>query len=458
VKLKAFELFGGIGAPRKSLRRLNISHEVVGISEWDVNAAIAYSAVHTNNKIEHSKGLTKAEILEYLEPFTFSTNGKSPCNKDRMPEKTLRLLYNAQKNTNNYGSIVDIKTKDIPDFDLLTWGFPCQDISVAGKQAGIVKGETRSGLYYEGLRILKDKRPTYSLIENVKNLTSKKFKPQFEQMLKDLEELGYNNYYPDLNKSHSLNAKECGIPQNRERVFILSILNENDPYDMVGFPWPKPFDNGLRLKHLLEDEVDEKYYVSDEKCRDLIISLNKSDVGVMVKEATKKGFAVANRGDSINLEQPNSKTRRGRVGVGVAQTLTTSCNQAVVEPVRLGGIFDTEKSKHQAGAVWDKEGLCPTLDTMQGGYRQPSILTETSLQDEQSGNMGNYRIRKLTPKECWRLMGFDDVDFDKAEKVCSNSQLYKQAGNSIVVNVLDEIFKELFKDYIQQDDDLSFLD
>ena len=111
----------------------------------------------------------------------------------------------------------------------------------------------------------------------------------------------------------------------------------------------------------------------------------------------------------------------------------------VNESKRIGGLFDDEKSKHQAGSVWDVEGLAPTLDTMQGGYRQPCVLTE----GENKTVVEKYRIRKLTPKECWRLMGFDDADFEKAEKVNSNTQLYKQAGNSIVVNVLEGILCKL---------------
>jgi DNA (cytosine-5)-methyltransferase 1 len=386
--------------------------------------------------------------------------------------------------------ITKVWGRNLPYADLLVWGFPCTDISVAGKQKGIVEGETRSGLYYEGLRILKETKPKYSVIENVKNLVGKKFKAEFEQMLQDIDELGYNNYW------QVLNAKDYGIPQNRERVFIVSVRKD---VDTGTFKFPQGFDNGLRLKDILEDEVDEKYYISQEKTEKLIQQLKNgesfhsqdisyaidanyykgpsqsdltngkrqtvvipcitpdrvdkrqngrrfkedgepmftltsqdrhgilqigeldirgneqvrrvySDEGisptlntmqggnrqpkVAVKEATKKGYAEATVGDSINIQFPNSETRRGRVGIGVAQTLETSCNQAT--------------------------------------------LTH------------DYRIRKLTPKECWRLMGFSDDDFQRAaDSGVSNSQLYKQAGNSIVTNCMFYIFKSLLQAEIQ---------
>lgn len=308
--------------------------------------------------------------------------------------------------------------------------------------------------------------PKYLMLENVKNLVGKKFKPQFDEWVAWLDELGYNTYWKVLN------AKDYGVPQNRERVFAISIRKDIDDGK---FEFPQPFDNGVRLKDILEDNVDEKYYLTDTmirgfikhneshtakgtgfiwKPRDVngtastlransalaptdntILETNRCiQVGNLnyynydkmnrvyskggcspaleimqggnrqpkiaepiayVKEATKKGYAEIYEGDSVNLEQPNSKTRRGRVGKGVGkgcvQTLTTSCNQAVIEP-----------------------------------------------------DVKSFRVRKLTPRECYRLMGFTDEQFDKSQAFSSDSQLYKQAGNSIVVDVLYYIFGKLF--------------
>jgi len=370
-KLKVRTLFSGIGAPEKALKDAGIDYELVDFCEFDKYAIKSYCAVHDESE-----------------------------NK-------------------NLGDISKVDETKLPYADLMVWGFPCQSISIAGKRAGIVEGKTSSGLYYEGLRILRATMPKYSIIENVKNLTGKKFKTEFEQILKDISELGYNNYWKVLN------SKDFGIPQSRERVFIISIRED---VDVCKFEFPEPFDNNIRLKDLLEQEVDEKYYISEENTEKLLSQLEDKDI-------------VENR-----------------------------CNQV--------GMLDI-KGNEQIRRVYSEEGLSPTLNTMTGGNRQPKVLMNTCIQlgsldrkgyhefsnrvyspegiartlmgsggnlnDKAGQYMINYRIRRLTPKECWRLMGFSDEDFNKAQGAgISNSQLYKQAGNSIVTNVLREIFKNLF--------------
>lgn len=380
--------------------------------------------------------------------------------------KELEKYWLANKLSRNLGDISKLEHLDYADF--WTYSFPCTDISVAGKQEGIKQGQTRSGLLYEVQRLLERANkmltlPKYLMLENVKNLVGKKFKLQFDEWVAWLDELGYNTYWKVLN------AKDYGIPQNRERVFAISIRKDIDDGK---FEFPQPFDNGVRLKDFLEDNVDEKYYLTDTMIRGFIKhnenhtakgtgfiwkprdvngtastlransalaptdntiletnrciqvgSLNYYNYDKMnrvyskggcspaleimqggnrqpkiaepiayVKEATKKGYAEIYEGDSVNLEQPNSKTRRGRVGKGCVQTLTTSCNQAVIEP-----------------------------------------------------EAKSFRVRKLTPKECYRLMGFTDEQFDRSQTFSSDSQLYKQAGNSIVVDVLYYIFEKLFE-------------
>jgi DNA (cytosine-5)-methyltransferase 1 len=378
-------LFSGIGAFEKALDRLGVEYKLVNYCEIDKYASKSYSAVHN------------------------------------VPESL------------NLGDITKVNTNKLPRVDMVSYGFPCQDISLAGKQKGLFNEDgtqTRSGLFFEALRIIEDTKPKVAIAENVKNLTSKKFNAQFQIVLESLEQAGYNNYW------QVLNAKDYGVPQNRERVFIVSIRKD---IDTGFFKFPEPFGLELRLKDLLEAEADEKYYLSDKgvnyvlspkrgMCTDInpdviqpltakgqsnwtgsfvspdikevkksstigstepVQLILKNGTTVLVRENTKKGYTEAYEGDSINFEQPNSKTRRGRVGKQVAQTLTTSPQQCVV----------TDK----------------------------------------------LRIRKLTPLECWRLMGFDDEDFYKAEKVNSNTQLYKQAGNSIVVDVLEYLFKEIME-------------
>lgn len=554
MNLKFFSMFSGIGAPEKALENLGIDYELVGYSEIDKYASRSYSAIHG------------------------------------VPE------------SKNLGDITKVDAKELPkDIDLVVYGFPCQDISNAGQMKGLFNEDgtkTRSGLFFEALRIIEETQPKIAIAENVKNLTSKRFKNQFKIVLDSLEEAGYHNYWKVLN------AKDFGVPQNRERVFIVSIRKD---IDTGFFQFPEGFPLEKRLKDILEDEVDEKYYLSEKvvnfitqpirlnkytnidpeyamchttrypnawngtyvseplvkqignccptKTRDnpnqgrvydsdgLSPSLNCMEGGnrqpfVMVKEATKKGYAEAIEGDSVNLEQPNSKTRRGRVGKGVAQTLTTSCNQAVA--VAMRGRRDDDGVLHQVIEMSDREyansittvqkdsmvglvgteskngfklpgaygrkygskgklqqldGLCDTLQAAMGAgggnvplveqnkfiknkdvdfdtYRQmaldcgcelPCAVDEQNVKIRDDGTVGtittdgsspkhnnrvlqeDLRLRKLTPKECFRLMGFDDESFHRAEAVNSNSQLYKQAGNSIVVNVLEYIFKALYE-------------
>lgn len=254
--VKFLSLFSGIGAPEKALKNLGVPYELVGFSEIDKYAVKSYCAVH--------------DVDESL----------------------------------NLGDITKIDEKALPkDIDLITYGFPCQDISLAGKQKGLFNEDgtqTRSGLFFEALRIIEATQPKVAIAENVKNLVSKKFKLQFDIVLKCLEAAGYNNYWKVLN------AKDFGIPQNRERVFIVSIRKD---LDKGNFTFPEGFPLELRLKDMLEDEVDEKYYISSPLAK-------IEGEQVKVQQATKKGYAEAYEGDSINFEQPGSKTRRGRVGGG----------------------------------------------------------------------------------------------------------------------------------------------
>lgn len=400
-KIRVFEAFAGYGSQSMALRNLGVNYEVVAISEIDKYAIQAYEAIH----------------------------GK----------------------VNNLGDISKINVDDIPDHDLFTYSFPCQDISVAGKMEGIEKGQTRSGLLYECERIIEGKKPKYLLLENVKNLVGKKFKPQFDEWLKYLEELGYTNYWKVLN------AKDYGIPQNRERVFVVSILGTHEP-----FRFEEGKDLSLRLKDILEKNVDEKYYINTDRAKQLIeILKKKGDLKADIVPCDSSIYKPK------ALEVANCITARYDAGIQNKQSIGV----AIVE--RMGGLFDTEKTRRQAGAVWNKEGLAPTLDTMQGGYRQP-LITEGKFICKQRTDEGlrffkdnicgtirtinsggdkrvielneyEFRIRKLTPRECFRLMGVGESNIDKIQAAgISNTQQYKLAGNSIVVPVLEGIFRNLF--------------
>ena len=406
--LRVFEAFAGYGSQSIALRNLGIEYEVVAISEIDKYAIKAYEAIH------------------------------GP--------------------TNNLGDICKINPSDIPDHDLFTYSFPCQDLSVAGKQAGLGKG-TRSGLLYECEKIIEAKKPKYLLLENVKNLVGKKFKPQFDEWLDYLESLGYTNYWKVLN------AKDYGVPQNRERVFVVSILGDHEPYK---FADKMPLDKCI--KDILEDEVDEKYYLSEEiQKRFKITNQNKNIIGT-----TKPDFRTIGQRDLVY-------DKNGVMGALVA---TDYKQPKQIAEINQLGMLDI-KGNEQVRRVYGADGISPTLNTMQGGNRQPKILIPQATKKgyiemnvpgvcdlsypnsktrrgrvQDSGKVSptltaasqdicyiepSYRIRKLTPRECFRLMGMRDYDIDKIQAAgISNTQQYKMAGNSICIPVLEAIFKNLF--------------
>lgn len=291
--IRLLSCFSGIGAYEKGLQNLGIDYELVNYCEIDEQASKSYAAIHN--------------VDESL----------------------------------NLGDITKVNEKELPkDIDLLTYSFPCTDISLAGKQQGLFNEDgtlTRSGLFFDALRIIKEVQPKVAIAENVKNLTSKKFKDQFELILDSLEQVGYNNYW------QVLNAKDYGIPQNRERVFIVSIRKDVDNGE---FKFPDPFPLELRLRDMLEDEVDEKYYLSDTQV------------------------------NSIKTSSYTQNQRRIQEKDWCDTLCARDWKDPKCVPVRIGGLFDTEESKHQAGSIWDKNNISPTLDTMQGGYRQPLVTIE----------------------------------------------------------------------------------
>jgi len=674
-KLKLFEAFSGIGCQRMAFDRLTIDYEMVGISEVDKDSILSYGAIHTDMH-DITQKLTKEEMVTILQKKKVGYDFKKKKNTINMHKKReiIEKYFIADQLSHNYGDISSIDGKDLPQTDIFTYSFPCTDLSKAGKQKGL--NDTRSGLVYEVLRILQqlndlDRLPKVLIMENVVDLVQTKFIRQFQAIQLELEKLGYSNY------TEILNAKNYGVAQNRDRVFMVSILGE------YSYEFPKPIKLEKRLKDYLEDNVDEKYYLSDKalngvlstqfNCSSLEARIEKDgimptlcardykdpklviepticasrgrengqeleikndgisnalttvqkDNYLLVPEATKKGYAEAHEGDGIYINRPHQK--RGCVQKGMIQTIKASGQDVgvVVEPKRIGGLYDNENGRHQAGSIWDKDAISPTIDTMQGGHRQPFIVEDkkdmlkTTLcnqlivndlenilynildlcynidekeidkygksksllqilwqeigkkeiwkeirgffcfqekeilqqdlyekrlfksgdkqpnifkctHNSEKNKQPNFekdslrnlwikikyrytpqrwelseqqfrkldmlmqelpqqktqdteilqnmwqkdegvrllrqtlsalqeiwkpiiykeqnkglRIRKLCPIECWRLMGIDDECFNKAEKVCSNSQLYKQAGNGIVVDVFMEIVRNL---------------
>lgn len=383
-KIKVIELFAGVGSQAMALRNIEIDYEIIGISEIDKFAIKSYEAIH-------------GEV-------------------------------------HNFGDIS--KIEKLPYCDLLTYSFPCQDLSIAGQQKGISK-DTRSGLLLEVERLLLKAKengtlPKYLLLENVKNLVGKKFIKDFERWLNFLNSLGYYSNW------EVLNAKDYGIPQNRERVFVVSSL-EN-----MHYKFPKPVELKFKMKDLLEEKVDDKYYLSEKLLKCFSDTKNRN------------GFTRGEKFNPRKLENCNT-----------AFAITTRAGARATDNyiIQLGNLKNTESfgGNPQTGRVYSPDGISPCLNTMQGGGLEPKILqkahgfnkggikenivpalTKSSWQ-ENNFLSDNMRIRKLTPLECWRLMGFRDMDYYAAKSVgISDAQLYKQAGNSIVVTVLEAIFRNLF--------------
>ena len=366
-KLRVFTSFTGIGSQEIALRNININYEVVGISEVDKNAILAYDSIH-NKPIQVEKK-TKEEMLEEFKnkniAYNFST-GKSEIPRN---EKDIRKLYEAHIRSKNYGDIRLINEKELPDFDLFTYSFPCKNISTAGKQAGFEKGSgTQSSLLWECERIIKEKRPKFLLMENVKNIVGKKHKPYFDEWCKKLEDLGYVNHWKVLN------GKNFEVPQNRERCMMMSVLKEYDTGKELneGKPTTKC------IKDILENEVDEKYYLSETFYKGLL-EHNKKHI--------EKGTGFLWKPRDINKY--------------------ATC-------IRAGA-------------------LCPTDNTI-----------------EAINNFeGKSNYRRFTPRECWRLQGISDEDFEKAKNIggLSDTKLFERAGRAIVIPMLEDIFNTYLSEY-----------
>jgi len=368
-KLRVFEAFAGIGAQAAALKRLNIDFEIVGISDWFIDAIECYSTIHCDEKkVEVPK--TKSEIVDYLSQFTFSADSVHPYNISRLTEDRLRDLYRANKKCNNYGSICDIQADELPDFDLLVYSFPCQDLSTGGLGKGMKKGSgTRSGLLWEIERILKGlfeqgRLPEYLLLENVKTIKADSNIDDLRQWLAFLESIGYAN-----DECMLLNALDFGVPQDRERAFIVSHLG--DKLDVESRIVRKP------RKYVFENYFRNDYSNPTLKAEADIAQLNKTPSREQMWQ--------------INGRELNEDT--------MVRTIT--CN---MDRTHCAALFP------YSGAKGDS-------------YRRPTI------------------------REAFLLMGFSEQEYEKTLSLdYSYRKMNKLIGNSIVVDVLVEIFRVMFEE------------
>lgn len=246
-KLRLFEAFAGYGSQRMALRNLGVDFESVGISEIDIPAILSYANIHDGLSEVEIEYPSKEEMVAFLESKNIGLDFKTKKVKLPKQDQKLKDIYKAVVLSKCYGDVCLLEAKELPDMDLFTYSSPCQDFSVAGLQKGAIRGQTRSGLLYECEKIIEEKRPKYLLMENVKNLVGKKFKDQFDEWLDYLKSLGYTNYW------QVLNAKDYSVPQNRERVFVVSILDEHEEYT-----FPQKMQLDIRLKDILESQVEDK--------------------------------------------------------------------------------------------------------------------------------------------------------------------------------------------------------
>lgn len=475
------------------------------------------------------------------------------CEFDKYATKSYCAIHGVDENL-NLGDITEVDETKLENFNMICGGSPCQDFSIAGEQKGSVwtcqdctdeEGKpykynpltvhwsnrdtcpycgsknidkTRSSLLVEYLRIIRSNKPNFGMYENVKNIVGKKFKDTtFKLFEEELHEYGYSTYWKVLN------AKDYGIPQNRERVYLIFIKKD---LDNGKFVFPEGFDNGIRLKDILEDKVDEKYYISDDKVQRFLTNLNTNtsllyDPCQVKREDKSREYndycpTLTSRdykdprlvNENVvkqigNISDCNGNWKNPQVGRiydpdGCSPTLNT-CGGGSHEPKIVCGIdksvndtkqieyancitaredrgISNRKSEGTAvlekvgnvnpsgkgmnGNVFSEDGLAPTLTTNKGegnkilqiprGFNKGGLHDICPTLSSHSWECNNFvkeqiRIRKLTPKETFRLMGFSDSAYEAASKAVSNSQLYKQSGNSIVVDVLYYILVKLYK-------------
>lgn len=467
--IRLIELFAGYGSQALALKYLGVDFEHYKISEWAIKSIQAYKDIHFHDdNFNYSNGLSDEEVIEFLDG-KISIDYNNPIFKDKIKRYDYRKIYNNMKATNNVGSICCIKGEDLEIVDtdkyeyVLTYSYPCQDLSLAGKRAGMEKGSgTRSSLLFEVERLLNEveELPQILLMENVTQVHAENNIKEFNEWKNFLESKGYRNYDQDLI------ASDYGIPQTRNRTFMVSILGDY----LYEFPKSKPLTK--KLKDFLEEEVDEKYFLSEKMINYALKSGTKNyyykpkidnevaspinttpcshrsgvdnyvtqqylKTGVpmnieeflKIKENTKKGYSKAYEGDGVYINRPHQK--RGCVQHEKIQTLKTQPDVGVVV-----------KKNTENYIEWEQKGY---LDINCRAYKEEKISGTLRVNGDAKVLTNDLVIRRLTELECFRLMGVKDEDFYNVKNNQSMSSLYHLAGDSIVVNVLMEIFKKILK-------------
>lgn len=408
---RVIETFSGIGSQAKALSNIGGDYEIVNTADWDINAILAYYMIHKKKiDVDKYKNVSDDSIIEFLEKFTFSADGKKAIKKEsfsKLPMEVKRMLYSAIKETKNLVSITDIRGVDIPEnIDLFTYSFPCQDLSLCGcwhgNKSGIARdANNRSGMLWEVERILLEMHeegrslPRFLVMENVCNILSKTHKEDFSDWKATLNKLGY------YNKIYRLNAKNFGIPQKRERAYMISILCNND-INMISKVEQYFQNNNLEDVEVADAVKRRKIMLKDILCLDYKNNVNYK------KEA--------------DASKPNDTPSRRKI---------FEDNDLLYDGKKINEIFVN------------------TVTTKQDRNPNSGLITYKNYA------RGKTKWRYLTPRECFKLMGFEETDFErvisnnpqitKSKKLYSTEKLIKMAGNSIVVDVLEAIFKQVIE-------------
>lgn len=360
-KIRLIELFAGVGSQAMALRNIGVDFEHYRVVEFDKYAIASYNSIHHTN-------------------------------------------FEVQDITKINGDFLGITDCDKYEY-IMTYSFPCTDLSIAGQMKGMKKGSgTSSGLLWEVERLLNETEelPQILIMENVPQVHSEQNIADFNNWIEFLKSKGYQSTWKDLK------AKDYDVAQNRERCFMISVFSK----DYVEYNFPSPQKLTKTVRDYLQENVEEKYFISKEKSDSLINQLLEK--GVLPTQLKDNKMTI-------------DKTRQDN-------------GFSIVGSCQLLGKLDENGLLDIARRIYSVDGLCP-CQTAYGCDTIPKFVVRCENMNEEP----EYRIRKLTPNECWLLMGFNQEDFDNAKKVNSDTQLYKQAGNSIVVPVLEGLFTSLFE-------------
>ena len=346
--IRLIELFAGYSSQAMALRRIGADFEIWHTSEWLWQSNRSHLAVfHGNACPDHSAGMTRGEVVETLLRMGVSADEQRPMTRaeiERKGEEWQRRIYSEFKENRNLGSIVNIRGSDLEIaetdryFYMMTYSFPCQDLSVAGKMAGMAKGGgTRSGLLWEVERLLRELKDSHSelpqclFMENVPQVCGEQNRADFNRWTAFLQKLGYTNYL------EILNAKDYGVAQNRERAFMLSFLGD------VYYEFPKPARLEKRLKDYLEDKVDEKYYLNSEKAEKLIAQVMESEnVNVDCVMGGVQEFALTERSTSQDSAKSRTASRRGTTAESATCVRKERSSSRTLIPCKLNGVKNGE--------------------------------------------------------------------------------------------------------------------